>query len=474
MNSLYRRIMAAILLTVLVILGIVVFGLFSGYNRSLAAWSTERRFAVERAARETLRASRADDPRADYPRADDPHRDGPWTGDAGTSEPSDIVPPAALLPLDVPVFIYDRDRELIASNRGVGRRRELEGMPLNPVRTPDGTVLGYYSVGAAQFQADTANQALLAALRRAAVAALLAAVVLAVVSAPMLARSLSRPAREVAAGIDRMAEGALETRIPEVGVREIAGIARSANLLAARLEEEQQIRAQWVQDVAHDLRSPVAMIKAQIEAIADGVYAADPPRMRRLMGELGRMEQLISDLDELMRLEAPGLSPERREFSARSFLEDLRERFTDLLAENSMTLETTIVLESGAVTDVIQGDENLLYRAVSNLIANAIRYGTGNIVRCTVGSVDHDVVRISVWNDGPTVPPEDLSRVFDRLYRGEYARNTPGSGLGLTIARRIAELHGGTIRMDSAAGSGTTVTIELPGVSASRSADQTV
>jgi len=275
-----------------------------------------------------------------------------------------------------------------------------------------------------------------------------------------------------------MAEGDLMTRIPEVGVREVAGIAHSANLLARRLEQEQGIRAQWVQDVAHDLRSPVAMIKAQLEAIADGLYQADPQRLGKLLTELGRVEQLISDLDELMRLEAPELQPEIRAFPVDAFLESLQDRFADSLAARNMELQVDNSWERAAIT----GDENLLYRAVSNLLSNAIRYGgddSGGKVRCSVVPIESGqttsaagklleananapTARITVWNDGTPVPPEDLPRVFDRLYRGEYARNTAGCGLGLTIARRIVQLHGGSIRMDSSADAGTTVTIDLP------------
>jgi two-component system, OmpR family, sensor histidine kinase BaeS len=480
MNSMFRRTLAVIFLTVLIIVAILAVGLFSGYNRSLVAWSSERQGSVERTAREILRASLADSsPAGSSPAGTSPARPGSGADPAadsatgpGLGHGSGTLDPAALttsaaLPLDVPVFIYDKERQLIASNRGVGRRREQEGMPIIAIADEGGATIGYYSVGSAQFHADAANQALMQALVRAAVAALLAALAIAAVSAPLLARFLSRPAAQVATGIDRMAEGHLTTRVPEVGVQEIAGIARSANLLASRLEQEQGIRAQWVQDVAHDLRSPVAMIKAQLEAIADGVYTADPPRVARLLRELGRMEQLISDLDELMRLEAPELKAEVRPFSAAGLLDGLRERFAGTLAETGRTLE-----QNCAVTTIV-GDENLLYRALSNLLSNAIRYGEG-VVRCTVAveerlasasGVPH--TRITVWNDGPAIPPEDLSRVFDRLYRGEYARNTAGSGLGLTITRRIVQLHGGTIAIDSAAGEGTTVTIDLPGSSGS-------
>lgn len=444
MTSMFRRTLATFLFTVLVIVAILALGLFSGYNRSLRAWSGERRGEVERAARALLRAQEG----------------GDGAPAAGVYE--------STLPRDVPVFVYNRERQLLFSNRGTGRRRDLENMPMFAVENEEGAVVGYFSVGAAQFHTDTANRALVDALVRTVIAAFLAAVGIAAVAAFLLARYLSRPAAQVAGGLDRLADGELDARVPEVGAREIAGIARSANSLAERLQGEQQIRTQWVQDVAHDLRSPVAMIKAQLEAIADGVYRADAPRVGRLLGELNRMEQLINDLDELMRLEAPELRPDVRSFSAAALLESLRERFAVILEDTGVALETQCTASS------IAGDENLLYRALSNILANAIRHaGTDSerdevspersVVRCTVERErDNTPVRITVWNGGTPIPPEELPRVFDRLFRGEYARNTRGSGLGLTIARRIVEIHRGEIRVDSGAGVGTTVTIDLP------------
>lgn len=439
MSSLFRRTLAALLVIVLLLVIVVAAGLFSGYNRSLTAWSSRRHHTVEAVVREILVEHR---------------RNG--TGDAG-----ELRVAAETLPADVPVFVFDRNRELLVSNRGLGRRRDTESMPSQTVRDEaTGAILGYYAMGTAQFHLDAANRALLQALVRAAVTTLMAGMVLAAGVAALLARYLSRPAARVAAGIDRIATGETDVRVPEVGAREISGIARSANMLARRLEEEQQIRAQWVQDVAHDLRSPVATIKVQLEAIADGVYHADATRINRLLTELGRTEQLINDLDDLMRLEAPEMRPACRRFPAAGFLEDLRERFADTAAERKISLKST----SHRECEFLYGDENLLYRAVSNLISNAVRHAAehGNVGCEVAPGAGGSNVSITVWNDGPPIPPEELSRVFDRLYRGEYARKTPGSGLGLTIARRIAEIHGGTIQMERARETGTTVRITIP------------
>ncbi len=417
MNTLFRRTLGAFLIFSLFLVVILVVVLRGGYNRSLDAWSSERRTALQEAALAALQ------------------------GDHD-----------AVLRLDVPLFVYDRDRNLVATNRGAGRRRDTEGMPLVEIQDHD-ELLGFYAARLEPFQADTANRALMDSLSRAVVLALALAAVFATAAALFLARMLSRPAAQVAAAIDRLARGEAGVQVNAVGAREVREIAAAANVLARRLDREQEIRAQWVQDVAHDLRSPVASVKAQIEAICDGVYVADSDRMHRLLHELGRMEHMIGDLDELMRLEAPELTPEVTHFAAGPFLESLQERFAVAAGKRSLTVAVRAHVER------ISGDESLLYRAVSNLLSNAVRHASaGTTVSCTITAG----TRITVHNEGETVPPQDLPRLFDRLYRGEYARNSAGSGLGLTIARRIVELHGGTIHLESRDGEGTTVIIDVP------------
>lgn len=415
-STLFRRTLGAFLLLTVVLVVMLVVVMANGYTRSLDAWSTQREQMLQQIALEVLR---------------------------GESDSS--------LPMDVPVFIFNTDRDLIVSNRGVGRRRELDDVPMMEVRH-QGRHMGYVAAGPAMFQADTANRALVSALTRAAVTGLVLVSIFALVIALVLARALSQPAMRVATGIDRIARGESGVRIEESGAREIRGIAESANLLARRLDAEQQIRAQWVQDVAHDLRSPVASVKAQLEAIADGVYLPDAERMGRLREEMTRMETLIGDLDELMRLEAPELTLAVEPVAVPSFIESLRERFEPVAHAAGVTL----IMEGADIS--FPADEARLYRGVANILANAIRHAARETaVRCSITSER----TITVHNRGDVIPPEDLPRLFDRLFRGEYARHSPGSGLGLTIARRVVELHGGTIQITSDATAGTTVTIQL-------------
>lgn len=423
MHSLFRRTFAAFVFSFAVLLIVLAGALVSGYHHSLARWSERREVMVEEAARRVL---------------------------AGES------PTDAGLPQDIPVFIYDHEGTLVASNRGGGWRRETDQWERYTLRR-GGDLVGHYEIGPTAFRNDAANRALTGSLTRTAAAGAVAALAVALFAAWRFARSLSRPAARVAAGIDSMAHDREMIRIPEQGAEEISRIARSANTLAARLQNERHLRAQWAQDVTHDLRTPIASIRAQLEAIADGVYSPDPRRISSTLAELSRVEALISDLDELMRLEAPELGVRIVALATKGFADTLRQRFEHEIHRKRISLTIDLRL------DTIWADEPLLHRAVSNLLSNAIRHTPeAGEITLSIGPFGTDRAEIRVHNDGPPVPEAELPHLFDRLFRGEYARNSPGTGLGLTIARRIAVVHSGTIEITSSESAGTTARILLP------------
>ena len=444
MHSLFQRTFLAFLTGFLVVLIILAGSLAVGYRQSLRIWSEQRQGMIEQSARELLEEHSGE--RHGMDMGGRPH---------DSNRLNDMTRRG--MPSDVPVFVYDADGSIIATNRGDGRRREVSTpAERQPVRSGN-RIVGYYSVGPVAFRGDDANRALTEALMRAAIAGTALAWIAALGAAWWFSRSLSAPAARVAHGIDSMAHGVPTQPIPAGGTREIARIAQSANLLAERLHSEQALRAQWAQDVTHDLRTPIASIRAQLEAVIDGVYQADPARIAGTLEELARVEGLINDLDELMRLEEPTRSLTITEFDSAGFAAALQQRFAPELQQKQLAWQTAVE------TPQITADEGLLLRAVSNLVANAIRHADpGSPVALSIRQTDAGQLAIQVCNQGPTVPEEEIPRLFERLYRGEYARGTRGSGLGLTIARRIVRLHAGEITMDSDS-SGTVVTISLPG-----------
>jgi signal transduction histidine kinase len=187
----------------------------------------------------------------------------------------------------------------------------------------------------------------------------------------------------------------------------------------------------------------------------DGVLELSLPRVTRNLGEIERVESLILDLEELMRLESPELRLELGELAPAEMFEELRESVALALRRKRVQWQQECPLER------LRGDPKLLRRALANLLSNAVRHVPegGTIRLAALGSPEHPELRVA--NTGLAIPQEERERVFDRLYRGEYARSSPGSGLGLTIALRIAQLHGGDIRIDDWDGQGTQFRLTL-------------
>jgi two-component system sensor histidine kinase BaeS len=189
--------------------------------------------------------------------------------------------------------------------------------------------------------------------------------------------------------------------------------------------------------------------------MADGVLDLTKDRILKNVKELERIESLVDNLGELMRLESPEMKISPVLISTEAFFRELDTRFSPLFSQKSISVHW----EKGIET--FSADENLLLRAVSNFISNAIRH-TPEKGRITISaSRDGKSILFSVSNTGKGIPEEEIERVFDRLYRGDIARRSPGSGLGLTIAQKIAELHGGEVTLQSTETSGTTVKMRI-------------
>ena len=402
--------LAAFLLQMLLILGLIYFG----YSHSEGQWKTRRLASIEETAVAIL------------------------SGEHSLE-----------LPQDIPISVYDARGNLTASNRGAGRTRSAQEHDLIPIQQ-GGSVIGYYSTGLISFRTSPASRELIESMTRAIAAGILLSLGISLAAAAYFSRQVSRPAQSISSSLTHMIAGTTIQPAELSGCEEMTAIAQSVHTLQQWLQQEQVIRSQWAQDIAHDLRTPVASMKAQFEAMADGVLPVTPERIEKTSRELYRMEMLINDLETLMKLESPEMSMGSAEIDSSCFARELQSRFPGLL------------LDSGNTQFSFFADEQLLYRAVSNLITNAFRHaGPGTQVSLKLEHTASSVV-LSVHNTGSPIPEEDIPNVFNRLYRGEYARKTPGSGLGLTIVKRIAELHHGTVEIFSTEKTGTTVSIHIP------------
>jgi signal transduction histidine kinase len=270
-------------------------------------------------------------------------------------------------------------------------------------------------------------------------------------------------------GALKVASGELGTRVEVRGADEVADLARSFNRMSEELgqyfERKQQLeqaRRDLLAAVSHDLRTPLASIRAMVEAINDRVVT-DPDTVQRYLAliqqESQHLGQLIDDLFELSRIESGSLELRLQSIPLPELVAETVEGLRVQAEERGV--ELSAVCQTGVPTLPLDGPR--IQRVLINLIQNAVRHTpAGGEVRVEVAREDGHV-RLVVADTGEGIALEDQARIFDQFYRGEKSRSrdSGGTGLGLAIARGIVEAHHGTIRVDSKPGMGARFVVTL-------------
>lgn len=305
----------------------------------------------------------------------------------------------------------------------------------------------------------TAEQAFLAGVDRGIIISALVAVALAALGAWLLARYLVQPLRDLTAAARALAEGRLEHRVEEAGPEEAAVLAAAFNEMADSLSESEALRRRMVSDVAHELRNPIAALRAQIEGIADGVLAADDRQVASLVEDVGTLSRLVDDLQELSVAEAGRLRYDRTVVDIRDVVRAEVER-ARVIAPAGVSVTTRLPDQPVNV----YADEFRIGQVVRNLLSNALRHTSQGSVTVIVESPDEGHARVSVSDTGEGIPADDLAHIWERFYRADAARakDTGGTGLGLAISRRIVVDHGGSVFASSAEGQGSTIGFDIP------------
>ncbi|MBJ7356694.1 ATP-binding protein [Nocardioides sp.] len=271
----------------------------------------------------------------------------------------------------------------------------------------------------------------------------------------MLAATIVRPLRRMAATALRAGEGDLAARVPERRRDEIGELGRAFNRMADRREQLEEARRQMVSDVSHELRTPLANVRGWVEAARDGVVPADQELIASLHEESLHLQRLVDDLHDLALADAGELRLEPEAVELAVFLDQVASSFGAAAARAGIDLLTDCA--PGAW---VQADPVRLRQAVANLVANALRH-TPPGGRVTLRAADG---LVEVVDDGEGIPDDELSRVFERFRRVDPSRSraTGGSGLGLAIVRQIVEAHGGTATARSGLGLGTSIRLAFP------------
>ena len=282
----------------------------------------------------------------------------------------------------------------------------------------------------------------------------------AVVAGGMVVSGLLRPVRELTEASRALAGGDLSRRVPVRSQDEVGELSTAFNQMAENLQRAEQLRRDMTADIAHELRNPLAVLQANVEALADGVYPPSADNFAPVLDQARLLNRLVEDLRTLALADGGQLRFDR----VACQLLALAGRVLDGYGQQADEAGVSLRLEGEAVEAWV--DPMRVEQVLGNLLSNAIRHtGRGHAVRVRVGlDPTHDRAVLAVADEGEGISAEALPRVFDRFYRADPSRTRAegGTGLGLAIARRLVELQDGEIRVVNRPEGGAEFTISFP------------
>jgi two-component system OmpR family sensor kinase/two-component system sensor histidine kinase BaeS len=283
---------------------------------------------------------------------------------------------------------------------------------------------------------------------------------IAIVLGSLLFLQVIRPLRSLSAAAQGIAAGDLSQRAREDGQDEVGQVARSFNQMAASLQSYENERRQTIAAIAHELRTPLSVIQGNLDAMLDGVLPTSEEELVLLHRESRLLNRLIDDLRTLSLADAGQLDLQMAPVDLENLITETVERLQLHAEANGIRLKA---VTPGDLPQIL-ADEARLSQVLTNLVDNAVRYTPeGTVVEVAARSVSGGV-EVSVNDNGPGIPAEDIPRLFDRFWRGEKSRSraTGGSGLGLAVAKQLVQVHGGRIWVGSELNQGTRFTFHLP------------
>ncbi|MFH1030998.1 MAG: ATP-binding protein [Chloroflexota bacterium] len=288
----------------------------------------------------------------------------------------------------------------------------------------------------------------------------LLAIAIALLFTFFLSRRISAPIKNLALAAHRLGQGDLSQRVNFKDKSEIGELAQAFNSMASDLERTQKLQRNMVADIAHELRTPLSNLRGYLEAIRDGVIKPDAERIRSLDEEAALLSRLVEDLQELSLAEAGALKLHRQPEDIGNVIKQTMAMKQTRAAVKGVSLSTELAGELPPVNI----DSQRIGQVLGNLLENAITHtASGGNIKVTVAKQD-SAINVSVTDTGEGIPAEDLPFIFERFYRVDKSRTraTGGSGLGLSIARRLVEAHGGKIEVQSEPGKGSRFSFTMP------------
>ncbi|MFA7241141.1 MAG: ATP-binding protein [Sulfuricellaceae bacterium] len=338
----------------------------------------------------------------------------------------------------------------------VGNRSAVE----RPV-VVDGKTVGRLLLDVPQIPVGAQAMAFLVSQIRALWLASAVALLLACVAAWLLARHFLGPIRQLTLGARQIAGGQYAVRIPVQRGDELGDLAVDFNAMAEVLARTEESRQQWISDTSHELRTPLAVLRAEIEALQDGVRAPGEASYARLHKQIMQLGKLVDDLRYTLAHTPEGIALDRHPVAPLAILRETVEQFRPRFVAARLALDTAAL---PANSPELWGDADRLRQVFANLLENTLRYTSGNGRLQITADAEGDQLWIQFDDTAPAPPAEALPRIFDRFYRAEPSRSRTygGSGLGLAICKSLVEAHGGKIGATLSQLGGLSIRLSLP------------
>ncbi len=274
---------------------------------------------------------------------------------------------------------------------------------------------------------------------------------------------LIKPIKELLAGTLSITEGNYQHRVQVNSKDEIGMLSKAFNEMASNIEQHQKVQQQWMADISHELRTPLAVIKAEIEAMLDGIRSIDKNSIESLSQEIDYLNRLVNDLHELSKSDTHALQPKKSSFILLDAIKETLEIFDTEIQQKKFQLTNNVPENISIIADKEQ-----LIQVLINLLQNNLRYtveGGELLINANVLKNNGSSIVKLTWEDsGPGVENKNLEKLFDRLYREDKSRSSfsKGSGLGLSISKSIIENHSGSIKAFHSTLGGLGIEITLP------------
>ena len=362
------------------------------------------------------------------------------------------------------VLVANDDGAIVADTAGtmLGEQVNADSLSSGVPITVDDQQVGTVWVNAVQ-SGGTENDQFLQQVNRAIVLAALAAGLVALVLGSVITWGITRPLAQLTQAADAVARGDLSQRVSIEQQDQVGELGRAFNQMAERLERSENLRRQMTADIAHELRTPLAVILGNIEALQDGVFPLEKEALEPIHSKTRLLGRLVEDLRELAVFEAGHQQLDREDTD----LGQLAGRTVDVFRATAEAKSVQLTLDCAAGLPAVRIDPQRIEQVLVNLLSNALRHTPeGGAVQVTIERGSDKNLMVSVGDSGPGVPAEEQSNIFERFYRIDKGRarreDQAGSGLGLAVARSIVEAHGGAIGVESAPGQGARFWFALP------------